>query len=147
MPTTPTAVLMRSDPSACRETAAMLRDLGFAVSACDDESHLYASAIRVAAAPEDELRSCVILAEATRDVLQDLEVLRSGNWHTPLVLVGRQASPEIARRLRAACLTREQPTPQELRRAIDAAVEATAHKGPLAARTRRTSRGRRREAG
>jgi hypothetical protein len=90
-----------------------------------NEAHPYAHALRVAAKPGD-LRSFVILAEPTGEVLEDLAVLRSGHWPTPLVLLGRQASPDVARRLRAACLACDQPTAQELRRAIDAALELSA---------------------
>jgi hypothetical protein len=120
-----TAFVMQSDPTACRRTGAALRDLGFAVTEFDDECHLYAQAIRAAAAPRGDLGSLVILAEPTCAVLQDLEVLRSGHWPTPLVLIGGDVSPEVARRLRAACLPCERPTAQELRRAVDAALAFT----------------------
>ena len=118
-----TAFVMRSNATACRETAAALGRLGFAVAEFSDGTHLYGHAIRVAAAlGGDARRSFVILAEPTGDVVKSLEMLRSGNWPTPLVLVGPEASPETAERLRAVCLAAELPTAQELRRAIDRAL-------------------------
>ena len=120
-----TAFVMRSDATACRRTAIALRGLGFAVAEFGDGAHLYGHAIRAASVSSHrDRRSFVILAEPTDDVLQDLAVLRSGNWPTPLVLVGRDASPEVARALRAVCLSSETPTPRELQQAIDAALEA-----------------------
>jgi hypothetical protein len=73
--------------------------------------------------------------------VRDLEMLRSGNWRTPLVLIGRKANPELARRLDAACLSSEQPTAEELRAAIAAArAVAAKRKGVRGApRPRRTS--------
>jgi hypothetical protein len=120
------AFVMQSNRAACRNTATALRDLGFVVAEFGNEAHLYAQALSVAAKPPGDLRSFVILAEPTAEVLQDLAVMRSGRWPTPLVLMGREASPDVAGRLRAACLACEQPTAQELRRAIDAALELTA---------------------
>jgi hypothetical protein len=120
------AFVMQSNPTACRSTATALRDLGFAVAEFGDEAHLYAQALRVAARPPGDVRSFVILAEPTGGVLDDLAVLRSGHWPTPFVLVGGQACPDMARRLRAACLPCDQPTAQELQRAIDAALELSA---------------------
>jgi hypothetical protein len=119
-----TALLMRCDKAASRATAAALRRLGFAVAEFGDESHLYASAIRFAIAPEGD-RRFVIIAEPTGDVVRDLEVLRSAHWPTPLVLVGPEASPAMARRLGAACLPCERPTPGALRRAIAAARDVS----------------------
>jgi hypothetical protein len=120
MATPTTALLMRSDATACRVTAARLRGLGFAVREFDDDLHLYAHAISLG--PNDA--SYVILAEPTNDMVRDLEVLRAGHRSTPMVLVGSTASPETARRLRAACVAREEPSTEELRAAIDIAVRA-----------------------
>lgn len=117
-----TAFVMQSDGAACRRTAAALRDLGFAVAEFADEPHLYAETIRAAAEQHRDRRSFVILAEPTGEMLRDLEVLRSGRWPTPLVLVGAGASAEDARRLRAAWLPREHPTAEELRAAIETAL-------------------------
>ena len=127
-PTTdnPTALVMQSDPTARCGMAATLRDLGFAVAEFTDEPHLYGHLIRVATAPKGDPRSFVILAEATADLLRDLEMLRTGSWPTPVVLVGPRADPAIARRLRAACLSCDEPTPAELEHAIDAALAASA---------------------
>jgi hypothetical protein len=84
-----------------------------------DEAHLYGRTIL--SAPEDHWKF-VIIAEPTEDVVQDLEVLRSGRWDTPMVLLGTRVDPVVAQRLRAACLPCERPTESELRRAIEAAV-------------------------
>jgi hypothetical protein len=123
------ALLMQRAPAARKETAARLRDLGFAVSEFADEAHLYGRTIL--AAPDDHA-SFVILTEATEDVVHDLEVLRSGHWTTPLVLLGCTAEPALARRLCAACLPSERPTASELRRAIEVAVTAAARHAPRA---------------
>ena len=120
MATPTTALLLRSDAMACRVTAARLSRLGFAVKEFGDEAHLYAHAISLR--PGDP--SYVILAEPTTDVVRDLEILRAVRRSTPMVLLGSAASPETARRLRAACVPREQPTSEELRAAIDVAVQA-----------------------
>ena len=121
MATPTTALLMRSDPAECRRTAKRLRRLGLAVESFGDESHLYARAITPTPRAAS---SVVILAEPTGPVVEDLEVLRSAHRATPMVIVGRGATPEVARRLRAACLPCEHPTVRELRDAIDAAVNA-----------------------
>ena len=117
------ALLMHRVPAARRDTAARLRDLGFAVSEFADEAHLYGRTILTA--PRDH-GAVVILAEPTEEVVHDLEVLRSGHWKTPFVLLGRAAEPALARRLCAACLPSERPTASELRRAIELAVTAAA---------------------
>jgi hypothetical protein len=121
-----TALVMQTDLDSCRGTAAALRALGFAVNEFTDEEHLYAQALRVAAAPPGDLRSFVIVTEPTGQVLRDMELLRSAHWPTPLVLVGSGASPEIAHGLRAARLSCKKPTADELRHAIDAALEVSA---------------------
>jgi hypothetical protein len=116
------ALLMQTDPAARHATGAALRDLGFAVAEFEDAAHLYAHTLRAAAAHGD-VRSFVILAEPTPRMVEELELLRSGLWSTPLVLVGSQARPEVARRLRAAWLPCERPTRQGLRQAIATASE------------------------
>ena len=117
------ALLMHRVPGARRDTAARLRDLGFAVSEFADEAHLYGRTILTG---PGEHEAVVILTEPTEDVVHDLEVLRSGHWKTPFVLLGREAKPALARRLCAACLPSERPTASELRRAIQRAVTAAA---------------------
>ena len=129
-----TALLMRSNTAACRTTAAVLRSLGYAVTEFDDEVHLYAHTIHAAIAPGVDRRSLVILTEPTDDVVRDLEMLRSGNWQTPLVLVGQMANPEMARRLDAACLPSDQPTAEELRGAIKVARSVSERQGVRGAR-------------
>jgi hypothetical protein len=123
----PIALVMRSDAGACRTTAAILRDLGFAVSACGDELHLYAQAIHLATAPAETRRRAVIVTEPTEDVVRDLEMLRSANWRMPLILVGHDASVEVGRRIDAACLPCEQPSAAALERAIEEARKVSAH--------------------
>ena len=115
------AFVMQSDPTVRRGTASALRALGFEVVEFQDECHLYAHTIRTGVTPSAD-RTFVIVAEPTRDLLADLEVLRSGHWPTALVLLGGDADPEIARRLGAACLPCERPTVGDLQRAIEAAV-------------------------
>jgi hypothetical protein len=132
VPTSAKALIMRSDPSACHETAATLERLGFAVSEFVDECHLYAHAIRLATSAVDP-GSFVIVAEPASGVVQDLEILRSASWRTPLVLVGQAASVGVASRLRAACLPCERPTGAELRRAIDEALALASRFGPVGA--------------
>jgi hypothetical protein len=122
MATPTTALLMRSDAIACRVTAERLRRLGLVVTEFADEPHLYAHAISLVRGMERN--PFVILAEPTGPMVRDLEVLRAGWRAMPMVLVGRGASPETARLLRAACVSRAQPTMKELRDAIDAAMVA-----------------------
>ena len=117
------ALVMHRLPAARRDTAARLRDLGFAVSEFADEAHLWGRTIM--SAPGDH-RSFVIVVEPTEDVVHDLEVLRSGQWKTPLVLLGTDADAGLARRLRAACVSREHPTSAELHEAIELAVSTAA---------------------
>ena len=117
------ALLMRRAVAAREETAARLRDVGFVVSEFADEAHLYGRTLL--AAPDDRA-TFVIVTEPTEDAVHDLEVLRSGHWTTPLVLLGRAAEPALVRRLRAACVPSERPTASDLRRAIEVAVTAVA---------------------
>ena len=117
------ALVMRRLPAARRDTAARLRDLGFTVSEFADEAHLWG---RTMMSAPGEHRSFVIVVEPTDDVVHDLEVLRSGQWGTPLVLLGLDAEPSLARRLRAACVPGERPTTTELCEAIERAVSAAA---------------------
>jgi hypothetical protein len=117
------ALVMHRLPDTRRDTAARLRDLGFAVSEFADEAHLWGRTIM---SPPGEHRSFVIVVEPTDDVVHDLEVLRSGQWRTPLVLLGIDASTGLARRLRAACVPGDHPTTTELGEAIDRAVSAAA---------------------
>jgi hypothetical protein len=119
MTATPTkAFVMQTDATSRHATAAVLRDLGFDPIVFDDPSHLYAYMLRSGAAPHGDATSFVVLSEPTAETVAEFEVLRSGHWPMPLVLVGRQASRELARRLRAAWLPCERPTRQGLRRAI-----------------------------
>jgi hypothetical protein len=120
-----TALVMRVDATRCRETASALRRLGLAVTEFGDGCRLYAHALALGTSRDHDRRSVVILAEPTLDVVRDLETLRSGSSPTPLVLVGDGATPEVARRLRAAYLACAQPTSQDLRKAIDLALQAS----------------------
>ncbi len=115
---TTTALVMRSDADARHATAATLRDLGFAVVPFGDEAHLYAQAIRLAIAPGAIRRPMVIVTEPTDGVVRDLAMLRSGSWRVPVVLVGRDATDDLGRRLAAACLPEEQPGREAFERAI-----------------------------
>ena len=117
------ALVMHRLPAARRDTAARLRDLGFAVSEFADEAHLWGRTIMSGAGDH---RSFVIVVEPTEDVVHDLEVLRSGQWKTPLVLLGTDVDAGLARRLRAACVPREHPTSAELQKAIELAVSTAA---------------------
>jgi hypothetical protein len=112
------ALVMQTDPCSRHATAAALRDLGFDPIVFDDPCHLYAYMLRATAAPHGDAKSFIVLVEPTAETVAELEVLRSGHWPMPFVLVGRQASRELARRLRAAWLPCERPTRQGLRRAI-----------------------------
>lgn len=116
------ALVMHRVPEARRDTAARLRDLGFAVSEFADEAHLWGRTILPA---RGDHCSFVMVVEPTDEVVQDLEVLRSGRWETPLVLLG-SAADDVARRLRAACVSSEHPTATELCTAIELALTAVA---------------------
>ena len=126
------ALVMRSDPVVRRETAAALGEFGLAVTEFADECHLYAHAIRLAAAPGVEPGSFIIVAEPSEGVVRDLEILRGGSRRVPLVLVGPGADPQVAGRLFAACLASEHPTGAQLRRAIDTALALSTRRGPFA---------------
>jgi hypothetical protein len=115
------ALVMHRLPATRRDTAARLRDLGFAVSEFADEAHLWGRTMMSAAG---EHRSFVMVVEPTEDVVHDLEVLRSGQWKTPLVLLGTEPGTSLARRLHAACVPGEHPTTSELCKAIERAVSA-----------------------
>jgi hypothetical protein len=115
------ALVMHRLPVARRDTAARLRDLGFRVSEFADEAHLWG---RTMMSAPGEHRSFVIVVEPTDDVVHDLEVLRSGQWKTPLVLLGTEANTSVVHRLRAACVSGEHPTTAELSEAIERAVSA-----------------------
>ena len=117
------ALVMHRLPAARRDAAARLRELGLAVSEFTDEAHLWGRTML--SAPGDH-RSFVIVVEPTDDVVHDLEVLRSGQWRTPLVLLGAEADTSLARRLRAACVSGQHPTATELGEAIQRAVSAVA---------------------
>ena len=117
-----TVLLMRLDSTASRKTAAALRRLGFAVTEFVDGCHLYAHAIGLATSRGHDPRSVVILAEATLEVVRDLQTLRGGSRPTPLVLVGDDADLDVARRLRAAYLPRAHSTREALRDAIAEAL-------------------------
>ena len=117
------ALVMHRLPAARRDTAARLRELGLAVSEFADEAHLWGRTML--SAPGDH-RSLVIVVEPTDDVVHDLEVLRSGQWRTPLVLLGAEANASLARRLRAACVPGQSPTAAELCEAIERARSAVA---------------------
>jgi hypothetical protein len=117
------ALVMHRLPAARRDTAARLRELGLAVSEFADEAHLWGRTML--SAPGDH-RSFVIVAEPTEEVVHDLEVLRSGQWRTPLVLLGAEANTSLAVRLRAACVPGQHPTATELCEAIERAVSAAA---------------------
>ena len=118
------ALVMRTDDTACRTTAATLRDLGFTVNAFRDEPHLYARTIGLATAAEDAHPHAIIVTEPTATVVRDVEMLRSANWRMPLVLVGAEATAEMCRRLLAAGIPCEQPSAQDLQRAIEDARKA-----------------------
>ena len=117
------ALVMHRLPAARRDTAARLRELGLAVSEFADEAHLWGHTMLSATGDH---RSFVIVAEPTDDVVHDLEVLRSGQWRTPLVLLGAEANTSLALRLRAACVPAQHPTATELCEAIERAVSAAA---------------------
>lgn len=125
MTTTPTtALVMRSNAAARHATATTLRELGLAVVPFGDESHLYAQTIRLAIAPGAIRRPMVIVTEPTDDVVRDLAMLRSGSWRVPIVLVGRNATDDLGRRLGAACLPEEQPGCEAFERAMREARRA-----------------------
>jgi hypothetical protein len=124
MTVTPSAALvMHRLPATRGNTAARLRELGLVVSEFADEAHLWGRTIM---STPGEHRSFVIVVEPTEDVVHDLEVLRSGRWETPLVLLGTDADAGLARRLRAACVPSDHPTAAQLCEAIEVAVSAAA---------------------
>jgi hypothetical protein len=117
------ALVMHRLPAARRDAAARLRELGLAVSEFADEAHLWG---RTMMSAPGQHRSLVIVVEPTEDVVQDLEVLRSGQWRTPLILLGTEADTSLACRLRAACVPGQHPTATELSEALQRAVSAAA---------------------